>query len=475
MATNLLSGLLGDGDQVSSIFSAKPGGPIPTYDQLQNRRKIAQIMMARQNPAYPKNVGEGLSSIGGDIANALYMRQLNSAEAVKGAQDEEEYKRAMSGAVTPNAQTSENIPAVTPTQAPVAAADATNVLPVRDRIASVLQQQQPNPTGTVSTVPSNVTDFSAQSRAPIVPAPQTSQVVPVPTMQPPAVPGITPQMQAIQRALTVVGDPMRRQVLEQTLQQLQARELATYNQKMEEFKYQRERQQKGPQEQADLERTRQQTATGSLIDPNDKRYVLGPDGIARPLKVEGAGTDANTPPQVKMTAEQAKDQKFHGWTSLAEEQMQGKEGILANGLQQELAGKVPFVGNKIQAAEYRRVRSAAERFVQGFLRDISGAVISPEELAKHQATFLPRYGDDARTIADKKAAREQIISGLYAGAGPGREISDWETKQRRDAQVKLDTKLNSEMKDVPRVAGKVYKDTETGKRRVWNGSRWEEY
>jgi hypothetical protein len=102
-------------------------------------------------------------------------------------------------------------------------------------------------------------------------------------------------------------------------------------------------------------------------------------------------------------------------------------------------------------------------------------VISPEELAKHQATFLPRYGDDANTIADKKAARNQIIQGLYAGAGPGREISDWETKKRRDEQTKEQTKFNDEMKDVPRIVGKIYKDAETGKRRAWTGSRWEEY
>lgn len=417
---NLLDNILADDASTSSIFSAKPGGPIPTYDQLQNRRKIAQVLMAHQNQAYPKNVGEGLSSIGGDIANALYMRQLNAAEASKGAQDAAILKR-----VAPDlAPTSENVSTAAPasnvqTQTPVATADlapeergagvvgsefnaqdaaapasvrvadgsdpwtarsqaiagiesggaknpytllgattrsgdraygkyqimganvpewsqaalgqpltpqqflaspdaqeavfkhrfgqytdkygeegaarawyggeggmknlnATDVhgrLTVgsygrdylnrlnagRDRMAATLQQRsevpQSNPTqvagGPDSSGTSDATDFSAQSRTPIVPAPQTSQVVPAPsypTTKPiaPAVPGITRQMQDIQAALTTIGDPYQRQVLEDRLKQLQANQMAVFGQQQEEFKHQRERYENAPKEQLDL-------------------------------------------------------------------------------------------------------------------------------------------------------------------------------------------------------------------------------
>jgi len=228
--------------------------------------------------------------------------------------------------------------------------------------------------------------------------------------------------------------------------------------------------------QADVAKTQQEIAVGNSKIVDGRLIEKGEDGKWRDVTPDPAGTTPGGPPNVKMTAEQSKSQKFHGWTSLAEEQMQGKENLLATGLQQEIAGKIPFVGNKVQSAEYRRVRGAAERFVQGFLRDVSGAVISPEEMQKHQATFLPKYGDDPRTIADKKAARDQIINGLYAGAGPGRAISDWETKQRTEKGAVEQAKIDDEMKGLPKVRGKHYDNPDRpGHYRIWTGSRWEEY
>lgn len=119
----LMDGILGD-DNLPTIFSAKPGGPIPTYDQLQNRRKIAQIMMARRNPAYPKTIGEGIASIGGDLADAMYMRQLNAAEGVQGAREDAAYKRATGGT-----------PAVSDNGEPVA--EKTAYAPTADQSAAV--------------------------------------------------------------------------------------------------------------------------------------------------------------------------------------------------------------------------------------------------------------------------------------------------------------------------------------------------
>ena len=161
---------------------------------------------------------------------------------------------------------------------------------------------------------------------------------------------------------------------------------------------------------------------------------------------------------------------------MAEEQLDGKDKILAEGLKDQLAGKVPFAGNKVMSAQYRRAYAAAERFVQGFLRDVSGNAISPEEMVKHQNSFLPRYGDDPATIADKKTARENVIQGMYAGSGPGSAISDYQTKQRHNEQAATDARLNDEMKDAPKVVGKVLiNPAKPNISRVWNGKRWEEY
>ena len=228
-----------------------------------------------------------------------------------------------------------------------------------------------------------------------------------------------------------------------------------------------------PKRIADIQKTQAEIDAARLQETEGK-LVRNDDGSYSPPRI--TGVDPNAAPFPKMTAEQAKDQKFHMWTSLAEEQLNGNDKILAEGLKDQLAGKVPFAGNKVMSAKYRRTYAAAERFIQGFLRDISGAAIAPEEMAKHQATFLPRYGDDAATIADKKAARDNVINGFYSASGPGHVISDYYTKQRQDTQAATDERLNAEMKDAPKVVGKVLVNpAKPNLSRVWNGKRWEEY
>ena len=228
-----------------------------------------------------------------------------------------------------------------------------------------------------------------------------------------------------------------------------------------------------PKRIADVQKTQAEIDAARLQETEGK-MVRNDDGSYSPPRI--TGVDPNAAPFPKMTAEQAKDQKFHMWTSLAEEQLNGNDKILAEGLKDQLAGKVPFGGNKVMSAKYRRTYAAAERFIQGFLRDISGAAIAPEEMAKHQATFLPRYGDDAATIADKKAARDNVINGFYSASGPGHVISDYYTKQRHDQQAATDERLNAEMKDAPKVVGKVLVNpAKPNISRVWNGQRWEEY
>ena len=57
------------------------GRTAPTYEQLQQRRKIAAIMMARQSPR-PKTFGEGLAAIGeayGDRAYSDWVDQQDKA------------------------------------------------------------------------------------------------------------------------------------------------------------------------------------------------------------------------------------------------------------------------------------------------------------------------------------------------------------------------------------------------------------
>lgn len=64
--------------------------------QLEARQKIAMAMLGRRQQAAPKNVGEGLNSIGGNFADYMMMRQLNQLADRAGASE-----RAQFGAIPP--------------------------------------------------------------------------------------------------------------------------------------------------------------------------------------------------------------------------------------------------------------------------------------------------------------------------------------------------------------------------------------
>jgi hypothetical protein len=75
-----------DNNPLSFIFGTKPGAGVPTYEQLQMRRKIAESLLG-QRSKFPKTFGEGLSAIGEAIGERGMMNRLDSMESAKGAQD----------------------------------------------------------------------------------------------------------------------------------------------------------------------------------------------------------------------------------------------------------------------------------------------------------------------------------------------------------------------------------------------------
>lgn len=86
----------------SFIFGAKPGAGVPTYEQLQMRRKIAESLLG-QKTRYPKTFGEGLSAIGEAIGERGMMNRLEEMEQAKAAQDKVLYDDATTGAAPPPA------------------------------------------------------------------------------------------------------------------------------------------------------------------------------------------------------------------------------------------------------------------------------------------------------------------------------------------------------------------------------------
>jgi hypothetical protein len=328
--------------------------------------------------------------------------------------------------------------------------------------------------------PSGITKAPAPVMAP--PQARVPEAAPVP----PQPPTTTPRMQAIEKALTVVGDPLQRERLTQMHQQEVANQLAIYNQKMDVYKYERLRYDNAPERVQTLEKGRleQEKLKQELGQQKTLKTETGEDLYFNeatrtwdPLQRGGAQPDPNAPPNVKLTETQQKALTYHNWAQQANDVLQGKDTLLAHGLGQELTGKIPFVGNKWQSDEYRRAQNAANSFVLAFMRSTSGAAYGEKERLDHAHAMLPRNGDDAKTLADKAAQRQAFIEAERAGLP--QQLKDYLGKKRETeiatGQRKQDA-VNIEMQGVtPKGIGDVKVNKKTGARRVWNGANWVEH
>jgi len=223
--------------------------------------------------------------------------------------------------------------------------------------------------------------------------------------------------------------------------------------------------QKGAEElkKAQVPALQEDVRSKMIWDPTSRTFIKAP--------ISGAAQQG--PPEVKMNEGQASNLKYYNWTKEAEDTFEGKDKILADGYAQRAIGQIPFVGNALQTAKYRNAAGAAERWVQGFMRDISGAAIGTAEFDKHMRTFFPAPGDSAQDIADKKRARENAMTGMYSSTGPGREVADYYDKKRLEDRTAAQSEIEKKMQGVPREAGKISNNGK-GVRMRWTGSRWEE-
>jgi hypothetical protein len=73
--------------------------------------------------------------------------------------------------------------------------------------------------------------------------------------------------------------------------------------------------------------------------------------------------------------------------------------------------------NKYLSPEGQTYYQAASDWVRAKLRKESGAVISPQEMEQEIKTYFPLPNDAPGTISQKKAAREQALSGMRQMAG----------------------------------------------------------
>ena len=230
----------------------------------------------------------------------------------------------------------------------------------------------------------------------------------------------------------------------------------------------------------DVAHTQAQTRKEGIIENPDEKYVMGPDGVARPIRVEG--DDPNAAPGGKLSENEQKTLIYHGWAKLGNQAITGNDKLLAHGMGQEALGKVPVFGNKLQEEDYRRAKNGADNFILSFMRSTSGAAYGATERLDHAHAMLPKIGDDDKTLADKAAQRQQFIDTEYAGLGKqAQKKADFIAKNYDPGSAAAEQRrVDIEMQGIKGgQVGEVKTNTnpkspDFGKQRLWNGSRWVE-
>lgn len=182
---------------------------------------------------------------------------------------------------------------------------------------------------------------------------------------------------------------------------------------------------------ATVAHTQAQTRKESMTDTPEEKFVVGPDGIARPLRIEGA---TNREPPLPKNEFQLKSLKHH-------EQMVDAEKIIGEGKALRSApsatgSRVPIVGGYFQSDAYRKERAAAERWVVNKLRPESGAQFSETEIDREVRAYFPQPSDDAKTVADKNAARRLANEGMLESSGrEGKKYMEWKNARAAEADA----------------------------------------
>ena len=107
-------------------------------------------------------------------------------------------------------------------------------------------------------------------------------------------------------------------------------------------------------------------------------------------------------------------------------------GTILDGLQSSIASYNPLLfeaelrlPSYLQSSEFQQYQQAARNLVNAILRRESGAAISSGEFENAYQQYLPRAGDSAATLAQKKQNRDAILNGLIQSAGPAYSSSSY--------------------------------------------------
>lgn len=84
---------------------------------------------------------------------------------------------------------------------------------------------------------------------------------------------------------------------------------------------------------------------------------------------------------------------------------------------QNLAGKIPILGNSMVSEQYQVAKNAALNSVSAVLRNESGGAITPEESILEAQKYIPEPGDTQAVIDQKRRNLQIVIDGYRRQAG----------------------------------------------------------
>ncbi|HZD61884.1 MAG TPA: hypothetical protein VE200_03725, partial [Xanthobacteraceae bacterium] len=150
------SGIQDPNNLLTWAFGGNTG--TPSYQELLRRRAIATAI-AGQKRAFPKNIGEGIASLGEAVGERMSDARLTAQERAFGAA-EDAGKAGVTAAPTVGAVSPRVVPGVAPR------ADVVDPAVARNNIAALIAPggpgvPQPNPTVSEGNVPPTTTDTSA--------------------------------------------------------------------------------------------------------------------------------------------------------------------------------------------------------------------------------------------------------------------------------------------------------------------------
>ena len=151
------------------------------------------------------------------------------------------------------------------------------------------------------------------------------------------------------------------------------------------------------------------------LDPKTV-YYRGPDGVPQAV----SGQTKPTAQRAQLTEGQGKAVSYLNTMVEATSSLNSVKGYKPN----EVALALDTLGNgnplrRELSQTDRRVLNAQTAFAGATLRLESGAVISPQEIARKAQTLFPLPGDGPEVQADKRRQREAALRGMRAVAGPG--------------------------------------------------------